>query len=235
MANTKTVYWAPGLSTMEGQQHWNLLFIDPQRLLNKFVEDTRNSYCDRVRNVKRCPSFVNLAKNTFFIENPITNDFTIANGQINYKEGSMFVDGQGRDTMVYGMSYLFFSEDDLEILMTPPYLSKTNYDKYAKLIPGRFNISKWFRPINLEMMFVGDGRHFRVEEHEHLAYFSFLTDDKVVLKRFDLNENLRKLANTCATVSGWWSDVPLIKRYDRFLKTKTNKVVMAEIKKQLVE
>jgi signal recognition particle subunit SRP54 len=41
-------------------------------------------------------------------------------------------------------------------------------------------------------------------------------------KRFDLNDTLRKLANTCARVGGWWKDVPLLKRYDRFLKTKTN-------------
>jgi hypothetical protein len=68
-----------------------------------------------------------------------------------------------------------------------------------------------------------------------MAYFHFLSDDKVELKRFELNETLRKISDTCSTVSDWWQNVPLINRYDRFLKTKTNRLVMKEIKKQLVE
>ena len=72
-------------------------------------------------------------------------------------------------------------------------------------------------------------------EHEHMVYFSFLTDDKVELKRFELNDTLRKISETCSSVTSWWSNVPLVNRYERFLKTKTNKLVMKEIKKQLVE
>ena len=68
-----------------------------------------------------------------------------------------------------------------------------------------------------------------------MAYFTFLTDDKVELKRFNLSEDLRKISETCSTVSDWWKNVPLLKRYDRFLKTKTNKLVMKEIKKQLLD
>ena len=55
------------------------------------------------------------------------------------------------------------------------------------------------------------------------------------LKRFELNDTLRKISETCSTVSDWWKNVPLINRYDRFLKTKTNRLVMKEIRKQLVD
>ena len=68
-----------------------------------------------------------------------------------------------------------------------------------------------------------------------MAYFYFLTDDTVELKRFELNDTLRKISETCSTVSDWWKNVPLINRYDRFLKTKTNRLVMKEIRKQLVD
>ena len=74
-----------------------------------------------------------------------------------------------------------------------------------------------------------------MSEHEHMAYFYFLTDDTVELKRFELNDTLRKISETCSTVSDWWKNVPLVNRYDRFLKTKTNRLVMKEIRKQLVE
>ena len=68
-----------------------------------------------------------------------------------------------------------------------------------------------------------------------MAYFNFLTDEKVVLKRFEGNDTLRKLSFTCSRVSEWWSNVPLAKRYDKFLKSKTNRLVLREIKKQLVK
>ena len=124
------------------------------------------------------------------------------------------------------------NEDDLQIMLTSPFFSETNYTNYGIVIPGKFNISKWFRPVNLEMLLYDN--YFKMPEHEHMAYFQFLTDDKVELKRFELNETLRKISDTCSTVSDWWKNVPLINRYDRFLKTKTNRLVMKEIKKQLL-
>ena len=53
-------------------------------------------------------------------------------------------------------------------------------------VKRKFNISKWFRPVNLEMLLYGDKNYFKMSEHEHMAYFYFLTDDTVELKRFEL-------------------------------------------------
>jgi hypothetical protein len=232
----KIVYWAPWFVSQENH-HWNILFIEPQKLLNKVVDEIKSIDDDRLKGMIKCPAFSNLSKNTFYVENPITTEFNINDGKIKYT-GENFYHcslSQGKNTFMYGLSYIFFSEDDLEILMTSPYFSETNYTNYAKLVPGKFNISKWFRPINLEMLLSNNRNYFKMKENEHMAYFSFLTNDNVELKRFELNETLRKISDTCSTVSDWWKNVPLLKRYDRFLKTKTNKLVMKEIKKQLVE
>ena len=215
--STKIVYWAPMLQPQK-DDNWNLLFIEPERLLNKFINDTSNLEDDRIKKMKRCPAFTNLSRNTFYVQNPIETEFNIDNG-VNIE---------------LGLSYLFFCEEDMELLMTSPYFSETKHTKHAMIVPGRFNISKWFRPFNLEMMLINTENKFKIKENEHLAYFTFLTDDKVILKRFQLNETLRKIATTLSNVSHWWQNVPLLKRYDRFLKTKTNRLVITEIKKQLV-
>jgi len=232
----KIVYWSPFFYPQE-LHHWNILFIEPKRLLNKVVEDHQNTTDNRLKALLRCPAFSNYSKNTFYIENPIETEFDIIDGELNYTSENYYHSkvSAGQKTMSYGLSYLFFCEDNLEMLMTAPHFSETNYTDYVKLIPAVFNISKWFRPVNLEMMLIGDKKHFKMKENEPMAYFSFLTDDKVELRRFELNDTLRKISDTCATVSDWWKNVPLINRYDRFLKTKTNKLVMKEINKQLVE
>lgn len=238
----KTVYWAPWY-ILQDMYNWNILFLEPKRLLNNIVEETKDLKCERVKSMWRCPAFNNLGKNTFYVENPLTTEFDIVD---NTEKGKELVYtglhkylcqlSKNGNTFTYGLNYIFFSEDDLELMVTSPHFSKNvKYTKYARLVPGRYNISKWFRPVSLEMLFDDNQTHFRMEEYEHLAYFTFLTDDVVEMKRFDLNDNLRKISETCSDVSSWWANVPLVNRYERFLKTKTNKLVMSEIKKQLVE
>tara|TARA_B100000902_G_scaffold275159_1_gene260960 strand:- start:332 stop:1057 length:726 start_codon:yes stop_codon:yes gene_type:complete len=238
----KTVYWAPWY-ILQDMYNWNILFLEPKRLLNNVIDETKDLKCERVKNMWKCPAFNNLGKNTFYVENPLATEFDVVD---NPEKGKELVHrGQHKylcqlskngNTFIYGLNYIFFCEDDLEIMLTSPHFSKNvNHTKYARLVPGRFNISKWFRPISLEMLFDDNQTHFRMEEYEHMAYFHFLTDDVVELKRFDLNDNLRKISETCSDVSTWWSSVPLVNRYERFLKTKTNKLVITEIKKQLVD
>lgn len=232
MAKIKTVYWSPMLHTKE-DNNWNILFIEPERLLSKFVKDTADLPYDRIQGMKRCPAFTNLTRNTFYVQNPVETEFKIESNEVKFEAQGLFHDFDGLN-ISYGLSYLFFCEDDLELLMTSPYFSEAEYTKYAMVVPGKFNISKWFRPFNVEMVLVNNRNNFKIKEYEHIAYFTFLTDDKVVLKRFEVNDTLRKIATTCSTVSRWWKNVPLLKRYDRFLKTRTNRLVMSEIKKQLV-
>ena len=232
----KIVYWAPWFPPHE-MHHWNILFLEPKKLLNKSVEETKHLNDERLEGMLRCPAFSNLSKNTFYIENPLSTEFNIMNNKINFTGEHSYTCrlSKNGNTFTYGLAYIFFCEDDLDMMMTSPYFSKTKHTQYARLIPGRFNISKWFRPLNMEMLFDMNKNYFKMEEYEHISYFTFLTDDKIELKRFDLNDTLRKISETCSNVSDWWKNVPLINRYERFLKTKTNKLVIKEIKKQLVD
>lgn len=236
--STKTVYWAPWVVQEDNVQNWNMMFIEPEKLINKVIKYLPNLNGERMKASLRCPAFTNLARNTYYVKNPIETELTIENGQINIISKNANVTQFGKegstDTIIYGNYYIFFCEEDLEILLTSPHFSETNYTEHGLLVPGKFNISKWFRPVTLEMLLVKNQNYFKMQENETMAYFTFLTDDKVELKRFNLNETLKKISSTCATASYWWKNVPLIKRYDRFIKTKTNRLVMSEIQKELV-
>ena len=48
------------------------------------------------------------------------------------------------------LSYIFFSEEDIEMTMTSPFFSDAPHLQYGSIVPGSFNISKWFRNVNLE-------------------------------------------------------------------------------------
>lgn len=229
----KTVYWSPMLHARD-ENNWSILFIEPQSVFNKFIDDNKNTPESRTTGVKKCPAFTNLTKNTFYIENPMETDLEFENGKVTFKKQGLFYELNGNN-LAYSLSYAFFCEDDLELLMTTPYFSEAKHQQYAITVPGRFNISRWFRPFNVELMLINDKDKFKIAENEHIAYFTFLTDDKVVLQRFEVNDTIRKVAKTCSSVDSWWRKIPLPKRYERFLKTKTNRLILTEIKKQLVQ
>jgi hypothetical protein len=232
----KIIYWSPWFIPQK-DKNWNILFEEPKRLFTSIADEFKEKYKndDRLISSLRCPAFSNLTKNIFFSENPMSTEFYVENGELKYVGENFYICSisKNKNTFTYGLPFIFFSEDNIEMEFTSPFFHKIEYTKYARLVPGRFNISKWFRPINLEMII--NENYFIMKENETMCYFNFLTDDKVILKRFQMNETLRKISETCSTVSDWWKNVPILKRYDRFLKTKTNKIVIKEIKKQLVE
>ena len=236
--STKTVYWAPWIVQEDDIHNWNMMYMEPEKLLNSVVKHIPTLQGERMKASLRCPAFTYLSKNTFYVRNPIETELTTDNGQINYISKNWNATSFGKegsaDTIIFGNYFIFFCEEDLEILLTAPHFSETEYTKHGLLVPGKFNISKWFRPVTLEMLLIKNKNYFKMAENEIMAYFTFLTDDKVELKRFNLNKTLKNISNTCATASYWWKNVPLVRRYDRFIKSKTNRLVLSEIKKQLI-
>ena len=102
-------------------------------------------------------------------------------------------------------------------------------------MPGKLNISKWFRYINLEYILHTGVKEFKVNKGESLAYVVFNTNKKVNLKRFEMNDKLHSYGLATGTSTKWEPRVPLATRYKRFMETRTNKLVLNEIKKNLVD
>ena len=121
----KTVYWAPWFAPQD-HHHWNILFDDPKRLFTKVLDDTSRLGDPRIDHMVKCPSFNNLSKNVFYVENPIKSEFRIENGELIPVGESSCVSNlsEHANSLQYGLSYIFFSEDDLELMLTGPYFSQ---------------------------------------------------------------------------------------------------------------
>lgn len=231
------VFWAPVYPPSEID--WNIMYKEPTSLYDqkrpKMTESPRND------NFFYCPAFKNFAKNTFVFENPITSHFIINGRNIESKEKN-YIDSQViRDPSItnsiqleYGLTFIFFSTADINISVTSPYFNNPNHLKYANLVPGRFNINKWFRAINMEFCLNENSNEFKIDKGEDVCYISFDTDAPVKLQRFVMNDQLQSLARSCGSSSSWESWVPLASRYKRFLQSRTNEFVLREIKKQLL-
>jgi hypothetical protein len=243
MSNTIKVYWAPvhhGINNPP--RDFNMFYYDIESLLvylnkNKaLTEDKKNTFL-------RCPSFISLNKNTFILENPLDSHIKIEGSKIvpviqsnigfNFDhEPSIFKN----PLIVYDMKWVFFTEEDeLEMELTSPYFSNAPHMQYGSIVPGGFDIGKWFRHIALEYNLWNDGTEMKIDKGEPLAYVSFKTDKKVELVRFKMNLDLKTYAQSAANSSKWEPMVPLVERYERFKRTRMKNLVMKEIKENILD
>lgn len=133
----------------------------------------------------------------------------------------------------YNMNYCFFAEEPLEMRMTSPWFHHAPHMQLGGLVPGVFDIGKWYRPANLEFNLWSGITELKIEEGEPLAYFEFGTDKKIVFKQYVVTEKLQEYASMCvhARSPKWHS---LQARYDLFGKSRMKDYIMKEIRENLL-
>lgn len=239
MSDKVIVYWAPVF--FEKERDWNMFYYDLESLYDYHRKDIGKD--SKTNNFFYCPAFKNLAKNTFLIKNPIHSHFIFEDGVAkvkskNYIEIDIQHDPSLKDNQLicYGLQYILFSESPVIAKLTSPFFNQSKYMKYGSLVPGQLRIDKWFRILNLEINLWSDSTELEIEKEEVMAYISFeCGEEEIELKRFAMNDQLHKYASSCGSSTQWETFVPLAERYKRFLATRTNKLILSEIKKNLVE
>lgn len=242
MSNTTNIYWAPVYEyTRDNHIDWNILYPEPEILYDSLRSQKTDT---KEGNVFYCPAFKNFTSNTFVFKNPMNADFYVHE---NYDIESHISDYvtvrvehqpsiKNRIMVEYKLRWIFFAEDDnIDISLTSPYFDHPEHLQYGSIIPARFSISNWFRPVNTEFMLKESVREFKMKKDEPLFYASFNTNKNVKLIRFDMNEKLRASSMACSTSSRWESWVPLSQRYNRFKESRMRGIILKEIRNNLVE
>lgn len=238
MANKKIVYWSPVF--FDDSVDWNMMYYDLVSLYDYHKEQMNTKIEPKGNSFFFCPAFKNIAKNTFVASNPIHSHFIFEDGVAKVKtKNHILIDSDHSPSIVdnplirYGLQYIFFSESDINLTVSDPYFNHIPHRSHCSLVPGRINISKWFRVINLEYNMWPGIKELEFKKNEPLAYFGF-DDDNIELVRFKMSDELMKLSESCSTATTWETQVPLLERYSRFIRTRTNKLVINEIKKNII-
>jgi hypothetical protein len=163
----------------------------------------------RGSSIHACKGSQDLFKNTFLFRYPFTETITIE-GRGNVPDGQpgaqKFVGNdpnrwtkrtpslEGAHTIDSVFGWVFFTEESVKVQQFPPFMHKTEVTKTAYLTAGSFDISKWFRPINLTFQLWQGENSISLVEGEPVVYINFVTDKKVVFKQFDITEEIRFLS-----------------------------------------
>jgi hypothetical protein len=240
MSKDIIVYWA--YSPMPDKNTYVSMMMNPPTPLFKTLPK-RASNKDALRNYINCRGLPNLYKNTFLITSPI--DANISIDVVNEKcwpvgEGSQFFIEENRpledmNRIDLDFSYIFFSEESLEMAQIPPFIHKTTFSEDAFIASGSFDISKWFRPIFPSFIFWKDRLQLKLKKDEPLFYFDFRTEKNIVLKQFEFTEEIFEIMNGSISYRNTNPLSSLQHLYDRFARSKKSQKLIKLIKENLID
>lgn len=238
----KTVYWSPWQSPKSYAETF-LSYADPVKLIEDISPNINPN--NTLDNFYKCPAFVNSIKNTYLFKSPTNCDVTLNEGHIinnldntvaydpnvlQLKQPSMY----NSYTVSMNVNWIFFSEESLEIESMHPYMHETSVSEHGYYVPGSYDISSWFRPLEYAFQLKPLHNRFCVSQDEPLLYIKFKTNEPVRLKKFRLTEELFRYSTSCIRLKMYRRDRNLRNLYGIFHRTKLRDMVLTEIKKNLL-
>lgn len=235
---TITVYWSPW-AMIERMTLMNLVMIPPKPIWKTLpLVDDRVSRADRYRS---CPSATSHLKNTYVLSCPYTDTVNFSGDTFNpsftatnhiwVNRNSSFVDSYAIDC---DFQWIFFADQPLTMRVTPPYLHKTSVDSTGYLTSGRFDIHRWFRPVSSTFHLFPGETSLTMTEEEPLGYVEFDTEETVVLKQFELTQDIFEIANGSIKLKFDKPNLSLENLYTRFARSNRTTLLLNLIKDKVI-
>jgi len=204
---------------------------------------TGSSFIDKNNQYTRidmCPSIREKNKNTFELKSIYDYNFSVLGNEV-YTE--MFDEAffkrhvtiRDIDKKMFSFStrYVFFTEEDslLVNFYENPFLEDNNITKRCTVIPGSFDIGKWFRNTEFAFYLKKDIDTFKIEKDEVFCYITFLTDEKINFKQFVYDEKINSFLIDGENITNRYRYKNLKNYYKSF---KNKKRILSYIKENLV-
>lgn len=187
-----TVYWA----CVENE--W-LRAQEPIAIYKNFAEKAKNIKTG----ISLCPSIKVYMNNMFALKSIYDYEFTVDKEtnqitSLNYDQ-KFFMDhcvirSESDKIFSFHQKFIFFTEEN-SLKMSGgifPFLEDNDITKRCIVIPGQFDIAKWFRPLEFAFMLKDDQDTFKIKENDSFQYLNFHTDEKIIFKQFAMNDKLRE-------------------------------------------
>lgn len=241
------VYWSNCIVPEESS--WSFLYREPEPLYNDFLKiKIDNPFF-------ACPAIIDTMKNIYVIKSNIEDKFEFPDNYLKSINGpyggSEFLPTIGNKISListrqsalmgykdikYNMSWIFFAEESLNMKVTAPYYPPKTPIDGAILQSGEYDIGQWFRPYNLGYFIPENAKHMSISVDDPLAYLEFKTDKNINFKRFNMTNQLVNIySEFTQSPNRYGRRKSLIERYSMAKKANMTELVLAEIKKNLVE
>lgn len=240
-----TVYWSPWYVDHSIYTDGYLTHYEPENVYTSLVKNKDNA--NITDNFFNCHAFKNFCKNLYALKNPYTVDFIYDHGQaVSRYQSKKTMDLamtthlkvpsiKNSTTINYCVNWIFFADKPVEIQTMHPWMHNREMSESCYYVPGQYDISKWFRPIEVACQLFPGENTFKSKEEDPLIYAKFLTDEPIVLKKFFLTPELIELTNSCTHLKRFKAFKSLNKLYSIFTRSLLQKKILKEIQKNVID
>jgi hypothetical protein len=237
--NNMDVFW----SVAECASIPHINYEEPRPVLPE-ISKIVPAYADVKNRITSCPAFRDVCRNTYSLHIPVEYELTFANNDVSTTlwDRQFFTDVVTVRDFKYPnwlhmqFKYVFIAESDLEMEVMPCFLTSNSFTDNADLIPGKMNISKWFRPTDCAFVVKPGDRTITFNQGDAYSFVRFHTDENIRLRRFFMTPELNHI-----TVSNLSSrnykrkPIPLDYFYKLYQRSFMHSKILKEVKKNLME
>jgi len=241
--NPINVYWSPYYIADRGND-WSFMYPKPETLMTNLLQNKTDDL-DQA-SFFSCPAVSTKFKKMLVFKNSVACSYSYDATSEPFKiepKTEQFIDTnmtrpqalKGGPSIEFGISNVFFADESLEAVVTPPFFHEPKYTQYGSIVPGEFDIGQWFRPVNFEVQLWKNKGEFALEDGEPIFYLELKTKRPVMLHRFNMTEKLLSYSNSNINYFNLFGrKVPLVNRYQRFREVGLREKILTEIRANLI-
>ena len=231
------VYWAVWKDELiPSAKHY-----PPEKAIYSFPNLTyRDPY--RTDHISGCPAFVRYFENTYVLKWPVSYSLNVnSQGELTTNDYDQeffdnFILPREIRKRIYSFStqYIFIAEQSLEIEVTKAHTVNTDFTRKVVMVPGLFDIGKWYRPLEIAAIIDSNCDNISLVEGEPCALVRFKTKNKINLKRVHLTPETKEIISRLIHTRHY---PPLIKNhrpleyfYDMLKQSGYRKYILKQIK-----
>jgi hypothetical protein len=219
------------------EKEW-MLARTPEQVYKYFSNKNLYSKENAWAGLQYCPSFKSELNNLFQVRSIYDYEFFVNQEKVyskdkdqNFFNEHVFIRDKSLRLYSFLQRYIFFTDSNsLEVQFYQfPFLENNNITKRCRIIPGRLDIAKWFRPNEFAFYLNEEYNSFKVERNEIMYYIKFITNQKINFVQFNMTEKLEYYKNSCLSLRDNNMIYPkkLTNYYENF---KFKKIILKEIK-----
>lgn len=192
----KTVYWAVSNVT-DFSPLSKALYYEPEPVNNA---NTLSNYVadEKFNNFKVCPAYLDHVENMYKLRFPVDYDVQfdkqgVRSNHYDQDFFNYFVNMRNFEERFFGfkVNLVFYAEESVQMTLYPPYLEDNDLCNKTNIIPGTFDIGKWFRPIDFACKLKQGHNSITIKRGDVFNYVKF--DQPVELKQFDYVEEIERI------------------------------------------
>lgn len=195
------------------------------------------------QNFKYCPAFKKQINNTFKLTFPFDYHFQFEDRNIKtnlydqkFFDAMVVIRSLEMRMLSLNLHYIFVSEESLEMMTAPSYMSDNEFANKTIVIPGQFDIGKWVRPLDCAFMMKKGFDTLNVNRGDEYLTVKFLTDEKVNLKKFFVSPTMANLVKQNVESRTYKKKAQTLQYYySLYQQAKMHKLIMKEIKANLMD